>query len=138
MKDPFTDLIKQSDIDLKVWNWIKWIFISILIVVLISYLLFEYSKGNCSYYYDSIKENYNGKVVGKYLNKNDHMNETIKLENGEVYIINPFDKTAFYDSIHIGDLVIKERGSLKYIVVKKDDTLIFENLEQDCNKYLKK
>jgi lipopolysaccharide export LptBFGC system permease protein LptF len=138
MKDPFTDLIKQSDVDLKVWNWIKWIFISVLIVVLISYLLFEYSKGNCSYYYDSIKENYKGKVVAKYFNKNDHMNKTIRLENGDIYTINFFDKTAFYDSIEIGNTVIKNKGSLKYYVVKNYDTLMFENMEADCNKYLKK
>lgn len=106
--------------------------------MLISYLFFEHSKGNCSAYYDYINQNYSGKVVAKYLNRKDHMNETIRLDNNDVHRINPFDETAYFDSIVVGDLVIKNKGSLKYYVVKTYDTLVFETKEVDCNKYLKK
>lgn len=135
MKDPFTELIKESDIDLKVWRWIKWTFISILLLVLSIYLLNETSKGNCSPFYDSINEEYNGKVVAKYWDKNNHMYETIELESERV-TINPFDRTAYFDSIEIGDIVVKNKGSLKYFIVKENDTLVFENTETDCEKYL--
>jgi hypothetical protein len=135
VKDPFTELIKDSDIDLKVWNRIKWTFISVLLLVLSIYLLNETSKGNCSAFYDSINEEYRGKVVAKYWDRNNHMNETIELESERI-TINPFDKTAYFDSIEIGDIVMKERGSLNYFVIKEHDTLVFENREVDCEKYL--
>ncbi|MDF3026004.1 MAG: hypothetical protein K0S23_311 [Fluviicola sp.] len=135
MKDPFTELIKESDIDLKMWNRIKWTFISILLLVLSIYLINETSKGNCSPYYDSINEEYTGKVVAKYWDENNHMNETVELENKRI-TINPFDKSAYFDSIEIGDVVVKNRGSLTYFIVRENDTLAFENTEADCKKYL--
>lgn len=138
MKDHFTELIKQSDIDLRVWIWIKWIFISILLLVLLYVLFNEYSKGNCSAFYNDINKQYEGIVVDKYLNERNHMNETIILDNGGKHTINSFDKTSFYDSISIGDMVIKNKGSLKYFLIKQSDTLVFENKEPDCDKFLKK
>lgn len=97
-------------------------------------MVFEQSKGNCSKYYEYINQNYRGKVVAKYLNREDHMNATIKLEDEKTYVINPFDTTAYFNSIEIGDEVIKKSNSLRYYVVKSSDTLMFEIREPDCKK----
>lgn len=131
-------LINESDIDPKVWKRIKWVFLSLLLAVLLGVLFFEQSKGNCSEYYDYINQSYRGRVVEKYLDSNNHMRATIKLDDERIHVINPFDETAYFDSIEIGDRVLKNNGSLKYVIHKKNDTLVFETRVEDCMKFLEK
>lgn len=136
MKSKINGFIEGSDIDPKVWKRIVWIFLSILILIFVIVLSFEWSKGNCANFYDSIEEEYQGKVIDKYLNPQDHMHATIKLDNGKSYVVNPFDTTSYFETIEIGDQVLKHKQSLKYFVIKEKDTLMFEIREPDCNEYL--
>ena len=131
------ELIEESDINPKVWLRIKLIFFIILLSVLLSVIIVNCSRGNCSGYYDAIDEEFSGRIVRKFLRKHNHGFKSIELDNGRKPYLMPFDELGIYEAIKVGDSIVKPRGKLTCYLIRSGDTLTFEIKEPDCAQYLR-
>lgn len=102
----------------------KTIFISFFSILL---LLFS-SCFNCRDYYTSFKEQELAvKIIKKYRDAENHSMQTIEYfdSKGKLIVDQVRTTPGLFESVEIGDSLIKEKGSLAYLVKKKDTTLVF-------------
>lgn len=83
---------------------------------------------------------FNGSILKKFINREDHMRKTLVLEQRENGIstlqneVFPFDDSGFYDYVAVGDSLVKNEGDLFATVYREGakDTVIhfkFKNYE---------
>jgi|GEM_PF-5566542 len=77
---------------------------------------------------NDVSTQYEGVVKNKYLDSNNRMTPMIKLDNStEILIFN----MGLYDAVDIGDSIRKNKGSLKYHLVKGGNQTVY--YQQCCD-----
>lgn len=81
-------------------------------------------QSNCNAYQDFLKDSYNGIVVKKYINREQHSYKTVEIKNLTDSKINvfllDFDISCFYDKININDTIYKEHGNNTIYLTNKN------------------
>ncbi|MGB5979569.1 MAG: hypothetical protein WBG62_19295 [Cyclobacteriaceae bacterium] len=106
----------------------------VLLVFVVIYVLYDPSKINCQKAEEVANMIINGVVLDKYLDEDNHLNEKLVISpeplNYEEYFLLR-ERNHVYEKIEIGDYIIKERGSLKLLLLRGNDTIYFE-LDYNC------
>lgn len=76
------------------------------------------------YYLNKLEKEYKGKVVKKYIDKNNRSTPTIQLDDNSIVLL---ISEKWYNQFETGDYLFKERGSIVIKLIKKStqDTLFF-------------
>ncbi|GEM_PF-4472803 len=103
-------------------------------------LVFTFSNnnsGDCQSLWQSfISKEFEGVIVEKKLLENNHNAQAIMLEGDESYtIIEAMYQEGMYDKVRVGDYILKLRNELKCLLITDLDTLVFEIIEPDCDKF---
>lgn len=111
------------EIDLNSWSKAKSIFIGVVILI---FLIFSLTKKNNIYhrmYTKKLNKHFQGFVIDKFLDVNNHSIPTIVLESNKKVSI----EGEFFKKISIGDSISKKKGEHLVILYKSNnDTLIFD------------
>jgi hypothetical protein len=112
----------------------------LLVTVIIIFLLLDYfnvgAGSNCRRRTKRIEvSKIEGVVLNKYLDKNNHMFETLILMDNDknTYITLPDDESGIFNFIEKEDSLLKEQGTLKCKVKKKGIDYYFI-IDLGCNK----
>lgn len=119
--------------DKKVLNTIFITFLSLFAIGMLTLIYFEYKAGDCD---DSKKEfylfEYKGKIIRTYRSKN-HGNWTTVFEDGT-------EKSLIFDyivwsNIKSGDILIKKKNELNFILISGSDTIYHREKIPDCEQF---
>ena len=116
-------------------NKIKYIIVSVCIIPIL--FLFTYSLFQpphlCNLYTEFKESNYQGIVVDKYIDKENHNTRTIIIKsNEEIFtMILPRDTSSFYTTVILGDTVIKKAG-YEFIAIKNNLSVMKFNISWGC------
>ena len=94
------------------------------IFVLLSSMLLSFSCGSPdkNAKKDYLEIDFSGQVEKKYLDPDSRMQPVIILNDGLKYRIG---NMSIYEIINEGDTLFKQKGSMKYNLIKKGDTILF-------------
>jgi len=128
-----SDLFEGSEIDKKILNWVFGIFFGIFVILILSVIYFENRRGSCT----SSKEEfylfeYKGRILKTFKAKN-HGYPSVLLENG-------IEKSLIFDykiwaNIYKGDILIKKKNELNFILIRGIDTMRIKETISDCNQF---
>lgn len=96
-------------------------------------LFFAIFVSTCSYYSNEAKmskdayinmfgEKFSGSLVKKYLDKQNHMNQTFKLKDSGIIYVYPI----IWENTEIGDSLVKKANSRFVKIIKKDTTIMID------------
>ncbi len=97
----------------------------VVFVILFFALWFLAPSGNCEAENSLKKEKFNGNVVKKYIDREQHLYPTLKLANYNRIVVVDYDKSGFYPFVQIGDSLIKEKGSLDIRLIRNELDTVF-------------
>lgn len=98
--------------------------ISLIIVALIIINFKFFNKTDDRFRKWAWNLSYKGKILNKYIDKNNHNNKTILLDDGNKLILNYASiNTNIYDSLVMGDFILKGKESLEGYVIRDLDTI---------------
>lgn len=100
-----------------------------LICLLILLLLF-WSSGACSNENWHKRNSADGVITEKFIDKENHNAYTLRIDSKSVYRIMAFEGEfggleRIYDSIMVGDRLIKEKGTLDLVIIRGDQRMVF-------------
>ena len=101
-----------------------------LLFFIIPLLLIIWSLGDCINEIHDKRRHFNGLIIEKYIDSSAHNTYSLRLDNSKIYRLVGFDyinggNSSVYDSILVGDSLIKHKGSLDLIIVRNDQKMIF-------------
>jgi hypothetical protein len=133
MKSNLNDMFEGLNINKKVINGIFLTFFGLFAVGILTLIYFENKAGDCDH---SKKEfylfEYEGKILRTYRSKN-HGHWTTVFENG-------VEKSLIFDyktwgNIKPGDILIKHKNELNFILIRGIDTNYYTEKIPDCEQF---
>jgi hypothetical protein len=102
----------------------------LLFFVIILVLLTIWSSGDCLNEFHDKKRQANGLVIEKFIDSTVHNTYSLRLNNDMLYRLVGFNNlrggnSLVYDSLILGDSLIKEKGSLDLVIVRGDQRMVF-------------
>lgn len=102
------------------------------VVFLFVYSIFQPSH-LCNLYAEFKQSDYRGILLNKYIDNENHNTRTIVIKSGEnvFTMILPRDTSLFYNTVMIGDSVIKRKGD-EFIAIQHNYSLLRFKLKWGC------
>ena len=110
------------------------IFLGFLIILILS--IFRSPDVNCACEEDLKKRSFNGIVLNKYKDYNQHAYPAIKISSGNLYSKEYFfegENSGCYNFVQIGDSLVKEKGSLVINLIRNGIDTFFI-IDYGCEK----
>ncbi len=125
---------RTHDINPKVVNWLIGIFVSILLGIVVATAISETKRGSCtSSVQRFLHREYQRCVKKVYEDPHNHKYETVVFEDGRKTY--DFDGLG-WEKIQAGDIVVKKRNELSFLIIRNGDTIRVTNKLGDCMRYL--
>ncbi len=93
-------------------------------------------RGECAHLYsDFLLKEFEGVIIKKYMDAENHNYQTIRISNQEEYTIDAMFSVQLYEKVTPGDYIIKHKNELTCTVISERDTAVYKLDIPDCERF---